>query len=396
MVMCVKGGVYSNEKCPICGEAMKDNGRDGVICQSPEHPKKILKATTFFVKFPPSVFRRFSSYEEAAYFLAGLRFEFSKGTYDERDWKKANPLGFANLTEKYLEVKRETVKPGSYTHIKRDIGTAATYFGETNIKEIGYGEIEDFLLSRKGISGKTRHNVKTNLHAFFVWLTRRRVLRKDQMPDFPELSFELGFRKTVDKPTQDAILEEVRKLTLGNPRIYLGIKWLCTYVSIRPGELRGILEEDIDLSRGILTIRDHKTVSSKGPKFVPLLEEDIESVKLLPKGFPKTKFFRRDRGGGGRSAGSPLGKHVLYDYWIRACNSLGISGVDLYGGCRHSTMQYLRSLGKSKEDVKVLSDHSTNKALDRYLEKNFDEMREGYALTRGPARVIRMERKEEK
>jgi len=33
-------------------------------------------------------------------------------------------------------------------------------------------------------------------------------------------------------------------------------------------------------------------------------------------------------------------------------------------------------------DVKVLSDHSTNKALDRYLEKNLEEMRAGYALTR--------------
>ncbi len=33
-------------------------------------------------------------------------------------------------------------------------------------------------------------------------------------------------------------------------------------------------------------------------------------------------------------------------------------------------------------DVKVLSDYSTNKVLDRCLEKNFDEMRAGCQLTR--------------
>ncbi len=377
------GSIYTSENCELCGQRMVDNGKDAVCCL--KHKKQ--KASKVFVKFP-GVFRRFKNYDEAAYFLSGIRYETSKGTFDERDYKKANPLGFANLTEKYLEIKKETVKPGSYTHIKRDIENAAAHFGQTNVKEIGYGEIEDFLLAQKGISSKTRYNIKTNLHTFFVWLIKRRVFRKDQMPEFPELSFELGYRKTVNKTTQDAIIEEVRKLSLNNPRIYIGIKWLCTYVSIRPGELLGILEEDIDLRQGLLVIRDHKTVSHKGPKVVPLLKEDIELIGTLPKGFPKSYFFRRDTKGGGHKAGEQFGPKLLYRYWINACNIVGVEGVDLYGGTRHSTMQFLRSLGKSKEDVKVLSDHSTNKALDRYLEKNFEEMREGYALTRKSAAPI--------
>ncbi len=225
------------------------------------------------------------------------------------------------------------------------------------------------------------------MHAFFVWLTKRRVLRKDQMPDFPELSFELGFRKTVDKTTQNAILEEVRNITLKSPRIYLAIKWLCTYVSIRPGELRGILEEDIDLKQGLVFIRDHKTVRHKGPKVVPLLDEDVKFIDSLSRGFPTMPFFRHDASVKGMPPNTPFGNRILRKVWNCAYKKLEITGVGLYGGTRHSTMQFLRSLGKSKEDVKVLSDHSTNKALDRYLEKNFDEMRAGYALTRKPQKA---------
>ncbi|MCE5335600.1 MAG: hypothetical protein LLG06_13535 [Desulfobacteraceae bacterium] len=372
------GGIYTSEKCGICGGPMEDNGRNGVTCTA--HKKQF--AQKIFVKFPPKVFRRFDNYQEATRFLTGLRFKKDEGTYDERDYQKASPLGFSTQVQKYLEIKAQTVKAGTYGHIKWDLGTAADYFGQTNIKEIGYAELEDFLLAQKSVSDKTRHNLKTNLHAFFMWLVKRKVLRKDQMPDFPELTYTLGYRRTVDKITQEEILEEVRLLSEHSPRIYIGVRWLCTYVSIRPGELRGILESDIDLDLGIVYVRDHKAVKHKGPKVVPLLAEDVALIRSMPRGFPNLPFFRHDTKGKGRTTGTPFGPRLFYTYWVKACQKLGVSGVDLYGGTRHSTMQFLRSVGKSKEDVKVLSDHSTNKALDRYLEKNLDEMRAGYALTR--------------
>jgi hypothetical protein len=112
-----------------------------------------------------------------------------------------------------------------------------------------------------------------------------------------------------------------------------------------------------------------------------LLDEDIELMRDLPKGFPKMPFFRRDRGGGGRFAGSAFGKHLLYDKWNAACEALGIEGIDLYGGTRHSTAQALRE-DLSAEDIKRLFGHNTTKAFNRYFEVSLDELREGYALTR--------------
>ena len=92
-------------------------------------------------------------------------------------------------------------------------------------------------------------------------------------------------------------------------------------------------------------------------------------------------FFRRDCGGGGKLAGTPFGRHILYDYWKKACANLGIEGVDLYGGTRHSTMQELRKI-MSPEEIKRLSMHSTNKALDRYIQVNVEELRNGLSKVR--------------
>jgi integrase len=381
------GGIYTSERCTICGAGMKDNGRDGVVCSV--HRKQ--RALNLFVKFP-GVFKRFKEYAEASRFLTGVRFKTDEGSFDSRDYRKDNPLGFENLVSRYFEIKAQTVKPGTLAHIKYDLTVASEFFGQLNVKEIGYAEIEDFILSQKDVSDKTRHNRKANLHAFFVWLVKRRVMRKDEMPEFPELNFSLGFRKTIDKATQEAILEEIQVRTTDNPRIYLAFRILCTYVAIRPGELRGILEGDLDRKRGLLTIRDHKTTKHIGAKKIPLLEEDMEAIRSLPQGTPAAPIFRHEVGDGFRKvAGAAFGPRFLYKHWIIACQKLGIEGVDLYGGCRHSSMQHLREQ-MSPESVKRLSLHTTNKALDRYLEIHMDELRAGYAKARSSAPILHLQK----
>ncbi|MCE5336450.1 MAG: hypothetical protein LLG06_17870 [Desulfobacteraceae bacterium] len=373
------GGIYTQQKCPLCGQGMRDNDRNGVIC--PSHPEQ--RATKLIVRFGRKIYLRFTNYEEASRALTGLRFKVDEGTYDERDYRKSNPLGFRTLAEQYCEIKAKSdLKPDTLNHIRQHLNLASETFGFTNIKSIGYGEIEDFILGIENVSSKTRYNIKSNLHAFFKWLVKRRVLRPDQMPEFPEISFELGWRKTIDVSTQDAILEEVRKLTLENPRIYIAIKWLATYINVRPIELLGITEEDIDLGAGLVIVRKHKTAKAiKKPKFIPLIPEDVELIKSLPKGFPKLPFFRRDKGGGGRHQNACFGRHILYRHWKQACQNLGIEGVDLYGGTRHSTATSLRKV-LTREGVKELSGHETNKAFERYFQVDLDDLREGYAKTR--------------
>jgi integrase len=384
------GGIYSEERCAFCLAEGKDGRmvdnkqapeRGGAVW-CPDHPE--VRAQKLIVRFGRRIFMRFQSYKEAYHTLNGLRFKVTEGSYDEREYKKANPLGFANLAAKYLEIKEQTVKPGTFTHVRREINKAAEFFGPTNIKEIQYGEIEDFLLSFKGISSKSRHNIKANLHAFFTWLIKRRVLRREQMPEFPEIPVKLGWRKTISHETQEAVLEEIKRLSWDkNPRIYAAAKWAATYIKARPGEILKIRECDIDRDQWIVYLPNHKTDRLTDEiKSFPLIPEDIELVKQLPIGFPNMPFFRRDRGGGGKYANTPFGKHLIYDYWKKACKNLEIEGVDLYGGTRHSTARNLRKIGQTPEQVKGLTGHKTTKAFLRYFQDDIEEQRAGYTLTR--------------
>ena len=148
-------------------------------------------------------------------------------------------------------------------------------WGNRNIKEIGYADIEDLLLAqklagkKKHVSDKTRSNIRSALHDFWIWLRKRRLIKPDQMPEFPEVKFELGFRTTIDKDTQESILEKIYVLSFHiNPKIWLGIKWLCTYISIRPGEMIKLKEKHIDLGNGYLIIPDPKEKSPSLSQFL--------------------------------------------------------------------------------------------------------------------------------
>jgi integrase len=369
---CMKGRIYTEEKCPICGGSFfHDERRAGLFCK--KHPKT-RASSKFIVRFGRDVTKRFSSFREAEQFLAGLRFKTIEGSFDARDYKKDHPLGFESLARKWLSVKKQGVKPGSYKNLRNYIHRAMKEWGQANIKDLGYGDLEDFLYKQK-VSDKTRANIRSCLHDFWSWLRKRRIVITQQMPEFPEISFELGLRKIIDKETQEAVVDEVYRLTHHiNPKVWIGIKWLCTYIAIRPGELLSLKEEDIDILLGYFIVRSPK---EKKPKLVPIIEEDIELLKGLPRGMPHLAFFRHGRGISGVKAGEPFGKKYLYKWWKKACANLGVEGVDLYGGTRHSTTTALRQVA-TPEQIRNATFHHTNKAFERYYRVEADELRKIY------------------
>lgn len=377
------GDIYTDAVCTTvgCGLRLENNGKDAMRCPDHRHRRK-YEELALYVRFH-GVFRRFRKYDDAAAFLVGLRHEMTKGTFDDRDYKKDAPLGFSTLMEQYLTKKEGKVDPDHLAHIKFDLRKrAGKYFQQMNIKQIKFAELEDFFDQVTDIGGKTRFNLRTNLAAFFRWCLNREYI--SQVPKFPIIEYVKGQRNTISKEAQTALIEEVRRITSHNPRIYIAIKWLSTYVDMRPGELHDILEEQIDFNRALLVIRNHKTAKKVGPKTIALLPEDIDELKSLPREIPGAKLhlFRWDMGAGRRYVNQPLGKNTLYTYWTEACANLGVIGVDLYGGTRHSTLQYLREIGESKEDVKELSDHQTNDALDHYIHASIAIKRRGYLLAR--------------
>jgi integrase len=365
----MRGGIYSDEKCPICEGKFRDYG-NALSC--PLHPK--CRATRFVVRFS-GITKRFKSYESAFRFLTGLRFKTDEETFDERDYRRDNPMSFKNMSDKWRAYKRDEVKRHSFRSIGNHLDKAQAYFGDKNVKDIRFGDLEDFIRSLASLSDKTRHNVLSTLHSFFTWMKKRQEI--PAIPEFPEISYELGFRRTVDKDTQQKILAEIQRIA-PDLKTYLGIKWLATYISVRPNEMRTLTTGNIDLENGYFYFPSPK---EKKYKSVPIIPEDIEILASFPKSAPATPFFRNE------ASGLVFSQNHFYKWWKRACRNLGVEGVDLYGGTRHSSARALRAYF-SPEEIKRATMHTSNAAFERYFRMESDDVRSIY---RRSADVIKID-----
>lgn len=209
-----------------------------------------------------------------------------------------------------------------------------------------------------------------------------------EMPDFPEIKFELGYRNVVSIEDQQRILDEVHRISYHiNPKIWLGIKLLATYVKIRPGEMRNILERHIDLENGVIIIPHPKEGK---PKYAFLTEQDIELIAAFPRGLPNLFFFRHLGGIKGMQAGAQFGPKYFKVWWDRACANLGIEGVDLYGGTKHSSVVALGKVLSPEQIRRGGTGHRTNKAFERYL---MPDKTEGLTVTQTLEKIRDSKRK---
>jgi len=364
----MKGGIYPThyEKGPKKGQQMGWQVRFGKIT------------------------KRFKLYEKslAERLLTGLRYETDRGTFDIRDYQHDNPLGFANKVEEFLHSKRLLKGVKKY---EQRLKFAVDIWDNRNVKTIGFADIANLIteLTEMGLSSKYRKDIRDCVKMFYRWLWNCGEITYDQIPKIPTVKVHMAYRNIIDKATQERILEEIKAITAFNPRIYIGCLFLATYLNVRPGELISIREKDIDLESGRILIRGKNSKTGE-QKYILLLAADIQIIKSLGPSFGNLYFFRHIKGRGGNKPGSRFGKGYLYKYWKQACRNVGIIGVDLYGGTRHSSAVDLR-IRHSPETVKRATQHATNEAFERYLIVQENELRGLYGDTRNNNKLIEME-----
>ncbi|MCG8551599.1 MAG: hypothetical protein MI799_14460 [Desulfobacterales bacterium] len=366
----MKGNVYTRQKCSICNARLvHSEKKNGCFCE--RHANQ--QATgQFYVKFGKDINRRFRTYDEAARFLTGLRYETDIGTFDVRDHLASNPLSFSNLAEQYLSFK-EKQQLASFYHIKRYMMHASRFFKDVNVKSIKRKHIRNFL-DTLDVSDKTKKNYATQLHDFWYnfLYEEEEILNLSQLPKFPQIDVQLGFRKLVDIETREKIVDTLKERTYNrSPKIWLGVDLLCTYNSLRPGDLRSLKEGDIDLEYGVLTFwRPTKSKKRKDPKVIRirLIDFHVNEFKKMKQAYPAVDsvlFFRSPNG-------EPFGINLFYKHWKKACKELGIYDLDLYGGTRHSSITAIAKAA-GKEKARKYSGHLTNKAFDRYCQIGDDD-----------------------
>ena len=75
----------------------------------------------------------------------------------------------------------------------------------------------------------------------------------------------------------------------------------------------------------------------------------------------------------------PFHQKRLYKWWKKACANLGVEGIGLYGGTRHSSVTALRKF-YTPEEIKRATMHSTNQAFGRYCQTEAEGLRKIYAV----------------
>jgi hypothetical protein len=85
------------------------------------------------------------------------------------------------------------------------------------------------------------------------------------------------------------------------------------------------------------------------------------------------------------------GVRILEEWWNTACKNLGVKGVSLYPGTKHSTANILRHLNYTPEQIREFLGHRTGTAFRRYYldDRNEQlEMVQALAKTGSDTRVI--------
>lgn len=373
---CIKGGIYSDQRCKLCGESFRDNGYDGLVCEN--HPDE--RATKFKAKFM-GLCNRFNTYLPAKRRLEAWRQEVDDGVFDIRLHKKDSPLSIGRVIEDFIKlvkeprVRRGKIKAETVEKYWAMLMRFVDFVGpQCLISTITHRVISKWL-SQVDLAPKTVHESYRVLREVLVWAYHDGSL--PTLPRFPTYDFDpdqdMEMRETVSKDKQVQILAQVYKNEWERvPRRYVGCRFLATYINVRPGELRGVKEKEFNREEGLLVIRKHKG-SRTVPKIVRLLPEDVTLLESLPRGFPEMPLFRYDYDHMHMRAGDALGIQGLYRTWKRACSDLGIEGVDLYGGTRHSSAIALyKEAGIPRDEIKLSTGHATTKSFMRYLPMDVD------------------------
>lgn len=379
--VCMQGSIITRQKCFMCGKYLKhDEKRRG--CSCPDHPD--VAATRFIVRFPGGIYQNFKSYEAATQHLNYLRHEKNvrQGRFNPDDYRSVRPNSFAGLKDKYLARKKTLA---SYRKVEYSINLASTHFSLTNVREITGADIEDYLFSIPDISEKTRFNHCSYLRDFWKWCLSRGVITMAEMPIFPKIDFTLGYRKIITWEIQGAVLDKVKEI--GSPKVFLALDMLSTYTKLRPDDLRRVTEGSLD-NNGWLTIHNPTKIKNKF-KYVHLHPDHVEAWRALQKqfpGLPDAPFFRSAK------TGKVFGKNHLYKWWIRACDLIGLQGVPLYPGTKHTTAtETAKLMGADKARN---ASGLTNKAFDRYCQTEDDGAYEVVsAIRKQKANVIPMRKR---
>lgn len=374
--LCMRGGIYTKERCPLCGEKFIKAGTD---LQCPIHqtrPRRVYlvlysKELGKHMKlYSDSHGTPFSSYEQAHRILTKIRAEIDAGSFDPSRYvpQKLKPLQFINYSAKWLkdrevEVEKRVLSPSYQKEMRRFVKLFQDHFGSMDIRDITTRQVKEFYLSLNG-SPKYISNILSVLHKMLTDAMDYGDIVK--MAKFPEFDIPEADFRTIDLDQQGAIIAAIPDPM---DRAYM---LFTAREMVRPSETRGLFWEDIDFKHDRVTIRRHfslnelrETTKSKRIKILPLDTEVKDTLSRLPRHIRSPFVFQKD--------GVPYSESYGRKLWNRVTEEMGID-ISFYQGTRHSSAtEAVNRVGM--DVVQEFLGHTRPSMTRRYARMNVDALR---------------------
>lgn len=368
---CMKGGVYTKEKCPICGGRFEQLG-DALRCSSHQTiPKKFFvqiysKETNSHISiYSDSRGYSFSSYDQALRILTKIRAEIDAGAFDPSRYipQKLKPLQFRNWSSEWLkkmEIKtqKKLISPSYLKELRRYVTIFQEHFKEMDIRDIGTKKVNELHLNLNG-SPKYILNLMSCLHKMlsdaFDWGDIGKI------PKFPKIDVPEPDFKTIDLDQQDAVIQNIENMM---DRAYI---LFTARQMARPSETRALFWDDLDFKHTQVVIRRHfslnelrVTTKSKRIKILPLDGEVKDFLQRLPRHITSPFVFQKN--------GRPYSESYARKLWNEITSKMGIK-ISLYQGTRHSSAtEAVNRVGMDR--VQEFLGHTRSTMTKRYAKMN--------------------------
>lgn len=378
--LCMKGGIYTKEHCPVCGGKFVNTGTDLICPQHLTRPRRVFVAIYnkalhkhVLITSDPDTRQVFTSYAQAERLLTIIRRDIDKlRDFDATRYvaKKIQPFRFENwskawLEKKEIEVEKGLLSPSYLKALRVYVTKCRDFFVGMDIRDIGTKQVYEFHLSLRGAP-----HYQKNILAALEKMLKDAFLWGDigSMPHFPKIDVPEPELRTIDLDLQDSVISSIpdqmdRAFVLFTAR-----------EMVRPSETRALQWQDVDLKHDRVIIRRHFSLNQIRPatkakqiKCLPLDAEVKAALEALPRHFLSPFVFWKGK------SGRPFSESWARKVWKKVADPMGVT-VSFYQGTRHSSATAAADRVGVDATQEFLH-HASRKMTERYVKQNPDRLK---------------------
>lgn len=266
------------------------------------------------------------------------------------------------LKSRKLDLDNQQIAPGYFKSLKQYRKKYLAYpYWPNDVRQIKTWHVKKFCESLTG-STKTRKNVAMVLQVFFRSLHEGSLIH--DMPIFPKFKTEEKLIPWIDRATQLKILQSV-------PAAHLPVFRFLMATGLRPSETMALKWKDVDREAGCIHIRAgisigvyRQITKTRRQWDIPITRSVKEILDHVPRSL-KSEFLFSYNDSKGRFY-VRYGEKKLRSIWNTACETVGIKGIHLYCGTRHSFASQHVNEGIALADIGAMMGHTSTETTKKY------------------------------